>query len=322
MSIDKIYAPIAGNLLKLEQQLRELLHSDAPAVSEVNNYLASGPGKRIRPALFFLTYGIWRNNSGSGLPVALAVEMIHTATLVHDDVVDNSPLRRGRPSLNAVFGNHTAVLSGDYLFALAFSLLVNFGNLPIIREMAQVVKEMSEGEIRQCAERFNPFPAEATYYKLIEQKTACFFAACSASGGIAAGASSAFTGVLKSYGKHIGMAFQIIDDLIDFYGDEPKAGRPCMDDLRNGVFTLPLIHLLNTAKTADEFRTRLAGGTIDDRLIDDVRDAMEDNGSLAYARNIAEQYVKKAIRLTEQLPACSWRDHLTRLAHFILERKN
>ncbi len=320
MTVDEIYAPIAGNLAALERQLQEVLHSDNPGIRDVNAYLLASSGKRVRPALFLLACSLWRNDPGFSLPVALAIEMIHTATLIHDDVVDDSALRRGRPSLNAIFGNHTAVLSGDYLFAQAFSLLTGFGSLPIIRELAQVVKEMSEGEIIQQTERFNPFLTEETYFKLIKKKTACFFAACGACGGIAAGAAADQVQVLKNYGNYIGMAFQVIDDMIDFYADEERAGKPCLADLKSGVFTLPLIHLLNTSPDASEFRNRLAGGEINDRLVSDIRAGMESCGSLAYAGKIAEQYVKKAVSLALALPAGQPRDHLVRFGRFILER--
>lgn len=320
MGRDEIYAPIVTQLDELQHRMYRVLRSEEAVVQGVNNQLLASTGKRVRPALFLLSLGLWLEDPEPHIPVALAIEIIHAATLVHDDVVDNSLLRRSRPTVNADFGNHIAVLSGDYLFASAFDILSEYGNIAIIREMATVVKEMSEGEIQQQAEKYQVHLGEHTYLKRIAQKTAVFFAACSASGGIVAGASGEYISFLRSYGYKIGMAFQVIDDLLDFH-HEQVTGKTSCGDLQQGIYTLPVIHMLRVSPHAGKLQKALSLKNINDDLIASLKREMKECHSMEYAKSIAEKYIKEALNLTVNLPNRPFRKKLEQLAYFILERE-
>ena len=206
------YQKISAPLTIMEEELRNVLCSETAHMQAINSYVLSSPGKRIRPALFFLTLGLWDQNPAQHLPVALAIELVHTATLLHDDVVDAAAKRRGKASVNTVWGNQTAVLVGDYLFAKAFSLLTEYGSMPLVSEMAALVEAMAEGEIQQQAQRFNPGISREDYLGRITKKTAKFFTVAACAGAMVSKADAKSVNALKNYGYHIGMAFQIIDD--------------------------------------------------------------------------------------------------------------
>jgi heptaprenyl diphosphate synthase len=319
--VEEIYDHISLPLQQLEQELKEVLCSGETEIKSVTSHLLNNAGKRIRPVVFFLSLSLWQQDISRFLPVAAAIELIHSATLVHDDVVDGSVLRRGQPTINADWGNQTAVLTGDYLFAKAFTLLTDFGQIKIIREMARVVSEMSQGEIQQQAERFSTDLDEAAYLNRIAQKTAYFFTACCSSAGIAAAAPEDAIAALRGYGYRVGMAFQIADDLLDFSGDEAVTGKPTASDLRQGIFTLPVIHLLNTSLRGEELRVRLSEGEPEEDLINTVRQEMVFSQSLEYTRGIAENYINEAVQILKCLPHGKARQSLEQMAYFILDRR-
>jgi heptaprenyl diphosphate synthase len=279
LKIEEIYAPITHVLSQLEKELVDVLRSDESAVQDVNNHLMKIAGKRIRPALFFMCLQLWQKELRSYLPIALSIELIHSATLIHDDIVDDSNLRRGHETVNYRFGNHVAVLAGDYLFARAFSLLTDYGDIKVIAEMSKVVSEMSAGEIQQQSERFASDLDEETYLKRIGQKTACFFSACCGSAGIVAGLTEDDVIALKEFGQCVGMAFQIIDDVLDFGRTGLSTGKPQGADLEQGIITLPVIHMLNTSVNGDVLRQKLASRAIDSNLQNEFLAEMTSSGS-------------------------------------------
>lgn len=318
-STEEFLESIRLPLSSLEEGLREVLHSEESLVREINNHLLRAPGKRLRPALFLLSTGIWQNELAPFLPVALAIELIHSATLIHDDIVDQALLRRGCESLNARFGEHASVLAGDYLFAKAFKLLTEFGDIRVIREMARLVEEMSEGEIQQQAERYIPDIDEETYFRRISKKTARFFTVCAVCGGLVAGARPEEIQALEKFSFLTGLAFQIIDDILDFSG-EKTTGKAVAGDLRQGVVTLPVIHLLSVSPRREDVRTAIACRRVDEQLVAVVREELGNCGSLAYARREAARLIQEAQDALAALPSCKNRDLLESAAHFILYR--
>ncbi|MCW3491192.1 polyprenyl synthetase family protein [Dethiobacter alkaliphilus] len=312
---------ISGPLAKLEEELFLILTSQEPVVQEINKYLLETPGKRIRPALFFLSLALWKEEPEEHLSVAVALELIHSATLVHDDVVDASKVRRGKPSINEAWGNHTAVLTGDYLFARAFELLTEYGNISLIKEMSALVRDMSEGEIQQQAQRFRTDLDIKNYLQRIAKKTARFFMVCAKSGGVVARPQDTEAiCALENYGYNVGMAFQLIDDLLDVTGNEDTIGKPLGEDLSQGVITLPILHVLQVSSHGREFSAQIASRQIDDSLLSSLKEEMERHGCAEFVKNYAWQYVKAAQQALEPLPRNSCRETLDTASRFIVER--
>jgi heptaprenyl diphosphate synthase len=288
-------------------------------VRNVSEQLLKQRGKRIRPALFFLSANLWTEELHPFMPVALALELVHTATLIHDDVIDRSPLRRGQPTINASFGDQVSVLTGDYLFAKAFSLLAEYGNMEIIRKMAELVAEMSEAEIQQQAERFALDADREAYLQRISKKTARFFAVCTGSGGIVAKAGEKETLALERFGLLIGLAYQIVDDILDLTGSD-LMGKPAAADLRLGIITLPVIHLLQTSPKRENLRARISSRRIDEELLEHLSRALKESRSLDYAREEAGKLVDIALKELLLLPAHPSREMLAETACLMLER--
>lgn len=320
MEID-FYHQISAPLTKMEEELKNVLRSETARTQDVNSYLLRSPGKRIRPALFFLTLGLWDELPAQHLPVALAIELVHTATLLHDDVVDSAAMRRGKATVNTVWGNQTAVLMGDYLFAKAFSLLTEYGSLPLVREMAALVEAMAEGETQQQAERFNPRISCEEYLGRIGKKTAKFFTVAACAGAIVSAADDESVIALKNYGYHIGMAFQIIDDLLDFYGNGKKTGKPVASDLRQGIITLPVLHVLTVSKHQQRLAECIANERMDESFIDVINHEMVVCQSADYVRALAKDYVEAAISQLSALPERACRETLAEVARFIVDRE-
>lgn len=312
---------ISGPLARLEEELSRILTSQEPVVGEINKYLLQTPGKRIRPALFFLALALWKEMPEEHLPVAVALELIHSATLVHDDVVDESKVRRGKPSINETWGNHTAVLTGDYLFARSFGLLTEYGNISLIKEMSALVRDMSEGEIQQQAQRFCTELDMDDYLHRIAKKTARFFMVCAKSAGIVARPQDAEAiCALENYGHNVGMAFQLIDDLLDVTGSEDIIGKPLGEDLRQGVITLPVLHILQVSPHGREFSARIASRRIDDSLLATLKEEMVRHGCADFVKNYAWEYIRAAQQALAPLPRNSSRETLDAAARFIVER--
>lgn len=311
--------PVRLSLHSLEDGLHRVMRTGEGCVRSVSEHLLKQRGKRIRPALFYLSANLWREELESLMPVALALELIHTATLVHDDVIDRSPLRRGQPTVNASFGDQVSVLTGDYLFAKAFSLMAGYGNIEIIRKMAELVAEMSEAEIEQQAERFALDSDRETYFQRIGKKTARFFAVCTGSGGIVAGAGEKEILALERFGLLTGLAYQIVDDILDFTGSD-LMGKPAAVDLRQGIITLPVIHLLQTSSKRETLRAKISSRQIDEELLEQLSGALRESRSLDYAREEAGKLVNNALSELLRLPEHPAREMLAETACLLLER--
>lgn len=316
------YQALSAPLQQVEGGLKEILSTGETLLSDINSHLLSAKGKRIRPALFFLSLGLFSEEYDKHLPVAVAIELVHTATLVHDDVVDHASQRRGQSTVNAMWGNHTSVLAGDYLFAKAFRLLTEYGNIEVIREMATLVEVITEGEIQQQSERYVINSGLEAYLSRIAKKTARFFAACSRCGGLVCGNKNSTIRTLENFGFHLGMAFQMIDDILDFSADTLSTGKPAGSDLAQGIVTLPVLHLLQVSPHGSRFAEEISTRRINETLITEITGEIVRCGSDNYARELAQKYITIALGALQTLPSNAARETLELVAHFVIERRN
>ena len=254
MKQNHLFGLIETDLMAVETELAREIRSQVDLASEIGSHLLLAGGKRLRPALYLLCARSGNQNLAGIIPVAVAIELIHMATLVHDDVVDNATVRRGSSTANACWGNAASVLTGDYLFAKAFSLISELLDTQALKILTTAIREMCEGEISQLQDRFNPYQTEADYLKRINKKTAGFMAATSKLGALAARLDSAVVEALQRYGYALGMAFQIMDDLLDITASTEKIGKPVCNDLRQGILTLPTIYALQSSPRHDELK--------------------------------------------------------------------
>lgn len=320
MKVKEMLAGIEIELQELEIALKQVLDSQEKIVADASAHLLSSAGKRLRPALFFLCAKLTRDNLEEYIPVAVAIELIHSATLVHDDVVDNSNFRRGLPSVNSRWGNQVSVLLGDYLFARAFALLTDYGSLLLINLMSRVVENMSEGEIQQLYEVCTPDLSQEDYLDRVKKKTALFFSSSCQSAGVVTGAGDLEVLALKNYGYNLGMAFQIIDDLLDFKGKESEVGKPVGNDLRQGIVTLPVIYMLDVSDRGEYFKDRIRNREIDPDLVEQVVHEIIRSGSHERAYEMAEGYIDQAIKELAVFPGSPYKRTLEYLARFVLVR--
>jgi len=316
-----IFAAVADDLRQVESAIEEALKTSDAMLADVSTHLLHAGGKRIRPALVLLASKFPGSQLERVVPVAVAVELIHMATLVHDDVVDKATVRRGLPTVNAKWSNQISVLVGDYLFAKAFSILAKTGDTRVVQIMADVVYEMSRGEVAQIESYFQTEQTEAQYYERIAQKTGYLIAECCRLGAVVAGAEEAEIRSLYNYGMGVGLSFQIADDLLDFHGSAAKVGKPVAGDLKTGILTLPVIHALQHSAHADELRSIISTHSISDADVARVKDLLEECGSFAYARAKADLHLANAVAELERVPELATRAGLQLLADFVINRQ-
>lgn len=316
-----IFSEIADDLRLVESAIEQALVTSDAMLGEVSTHLLRAGGKRIRPALVLLASKFPGVQLERVIPVAVAVELIHMATLVHDDVVDKATVRRGLPTVSAQWSNQVAVLIGDYLFAKGFSLLSQTGNTRVVQVMADVVYEMSRGELAQIVSYFQVGQTEDEYYLRIAQKTGYLIAECCRLGGIVAGAEERQVQALYDYGMGVGLSFQVADDLLDFHGSAAKVGKPVCGDLKTGILTLPVIHALQHSSHTAELRAIIETRSISDADIDRVKVILEEAGSFAYAREKADLHLANAVAKLDQVPELATRSALQVLADFVINRQ-
>jgi octaprenyl-diphosphate synthase len=326
MTFLSMLAPVADDLAKVDDLIRKRLDSDVALVSQVADYIVASGGKRLRPALLLLASGAagYREPAGRNarLQLAAVVEFIHTATLLHDDVVDESPLRRGRSTANAAFGNAAAVLVGDFLYSRAFQMMVEAGNMRVMQVLAEATNTIAGGEVLQLMGSHDPAVDEARYLEVIRRKTAKLFEAAARLGGVLAASEAAIEAGLADYGMHVGTAFQLIDDVLDYSGDAATIGKSLGDDLAEGKPTLPLIHVMRTGSATHAERVRRAiveGGR---EAFGDVLEAIRASGALDYARAAARREADAAARAIAALPASEFKQSLLELASFSVTRSS
>lgn len=312
MDFSQIFDPIAAQLGKFESEYNRILETDSVIVKKITDHLYGGAGKRLRPALLFLAAG---KNVEKTLYPALAIELIHTATLLHDDVIDDSPTRRGIQTVNYKWNNLVSVLMGDYLFAKAFRLLVQAGEPQILASFALATERVSVGELNQAYYTGDFDITEETYIKVIADKTASLFACSAEAGAICSGLDSDKAQLLKSYGENIGMAFQITDDLLDLIGEPKKTGKTLGSDIREGWVTLPLIHALkNDNNGSKETFKKILGGDVAPDELEKVISFVKGNGGIEYAEQKARGYVENAIAILHKLDGIPTKGALEGLA--------
>ncbi len=320
---DRLAAALEVDLLAVGRVIRERMQSDAaPRIPEVTAHLIEAGGKRLRPMLVLAAARMLGYGGAHHVDLAVAVEFIHTATLLHDDVVDDSKQRRGRPTANLLWDNMSSVLVGDYLFARSFQLMVETGNLRVLGILADAAATIAEGEVLQLVAARDLSSTEDVYLRVIRGKTAALFAAATQAGAVVAGAGSDHEEALREYGDALGIAFQIVDDLLDIEGTD-AIGKNRGDDLREGKLTLPVIRAV-AASDAEEraFWTRVIGrGEIGDEDLARARGIMERHGTLLAARAEAESWVARARAALQRLPEHPLREMLAELADYVVARK-
>lgn len=320
VSLDALNKLLAPDMLAVDRVIRERLHSDVVLIRQVAEYIIGGGGKRLRPALVLLSAGALGYRGTAHHALAAVVEFIHTATLLHDDVVDESALRRGRPTANTLFGNAASVLVGDFVYSRAFQMMVDVDDMRVLQVLADATNVIAEGEVLQLMNCRNADLDEAGYLQVIRYKTAKLFEAASRLGALLSGAPPAVEEAMAAYGGHLGTAFQLIDDVLDYSGDAGVIGKNVGDDLAEGKPTLPLIRTLRqgTASEAALVRAALTSGGLDD--LDRVLAAIRSSGALDYTRRQAEQEAAAASAALAAIPSTQYRDSLLQLASFAVTR--
>ncbi|MCJ7654086.1 MAG: polyprenyl synthetase family protein [Dehalococcoidia bacterium] len=319
MNLNDIYKPVQGDLEKVERSLEEIADSGFPLLAQLLTYTLKNGGKRIRPALTLLAGKFYVYDSALLVLMAAAIELLHTATLVHDDIVDNSPVRRGKPTVRHTWGENRALLLGDYLFAKAGSLAASTGSLRVVKLFSQTLMTISGGELKQTGVTFALASARDYYFAWVSAKTACLFATATESGAILSQAPEDAIEAMRDYGHNLGMAFQIVDDVLDFVGDEDEMGKPVGSDLREGTMTLPSILFAesypgdNLIKSAVEKKDAESVAL----AVEKIRNSSVIDDCLA----LAAEFCSRASQAVEKLPDSSARQSLLDLAAYITQRR-
>ena len=294
LDLPAIQSLAADDMAAVDALIRRRLQSDVVLVNQVAEHIVAGGGKRLRPMLLLLAARALGHAGADAHQLAAVVEFIHTATLLHDDVVDESDLRRGRKTANALFGNAASVLVGDFLYSRSFQLMVELERVEVMRILADTTNAIAEGEVLQLLHIRNPDTDEPAYLKVIERKTAVLFAAATRLGALLAGADAQTQQALYDYGMALGYAFQIADDVLDYSADETALGKHLGDDLAEGKATLPLIHAIRHAPEATAARLRGIVSEGEAEAMPEVLAAIESTGGIAYSRSRAEEYAAAA----------------------------
>jgi geranylgeranyl pyrophosphate synthase len=321
--------PLAAELEQVERKLREPVHPQYPQLGAVLQHLLESGGKRLRPALALLAGRIYGADIGKLVSLAAAVEMLHTATLVHDDLIDGALLRRGNATLNASWSPGATVLTGDFLFARSAGLAAETQNVRVITIFANTLMAICSGELRQLFER-HTLPelggeeawqtALKRYDQRIDAKTASLFAAATEAAAVLGSAPEGQTIALRAYGHYLGLGFQIIDDVLDIAGDEATLGKPVGSDLREGIITLPVLHYLR-AHPEDERIATILRDTPDDALVRDVVSSIRRSGAVDYALERAHTFIAQSKAALLAIPSCPPREALSALADYTASRK-
>jgi len=322
MQLKDIRALVASDLAAVDAEIRRQLASDVVLVNQVGDYIVGSGGKRLRPLLVVLAARAAGARDTTHVPAAALIEFIHTATLLHDDVVDDSARRRGRETANEAFGNPASVLVGDFLYSRAFQMMATLDSAAIIRVMADATNTIAAGEVMQLMNSGDPDTTEIRYLEVIYRKTARLFEAGAQVAAIVAKAPPPVEAALTRYGKHLGIAFQLIDDALDYRGDADELGKDVGDDLAEGKPTLPLIHALKhgDAGAAAMIRQAIAQGGTEEQA--PIRAVIESTGGLDYTARLAEAEARRAEEALHEVPASAYRDALAGLARFAVGRSS
>lgn len=320
-NLSQIQQLIAQDMQQTNQQILAQLNSDVALINQLGYYIIQSGGKRIRPMIAILAARALGVASDEPITCATFIEFIHTATLLHDDVVDESALRRGNPTANAEFGNAASVLVGDFIYTRAFQLMTSLNSLPILKIMSDATNVIAEGEVQQLMNVNDPNTSEESYMKVIYGKTARLFEAATHCAAILANADKAQEIALQNYGRYLGTAFQLIDDILDYSANAEKLGKNIGDDLAEGKPTLPLLHAMHNGNPEQAQLIREAieqGGKRD--ILAQVLDIMAEHKSLEYAMQRAKQEAQKAVDSIAILPESKYKQALISLAYLSVDR--
>ncbi|WP_457568340.1 polyprenyl synthetase family protein [Desulfurobacterium sp.] len=322
MKIFKPFEVIREELQACEDYARKLLRSDVKSVLETGGYIFNSGGKRVRPGLTILSGKLFKPDQTRLIPVAIAMEYIHTATLLHDDIVDGASLRRGKPSANAVYGNDVAVLVGDYMFAQGVSTFASFGGVEVLQRALDAIRDMSEGELKQL-EVIGKFDlSEEDYFDIIYRKTASLLSTCCEAGAIIGGANEEEKLSLRKFGRYIGYAFQLVDDAFDYVSDEKTIGKPAGNDIREGKVTYPLIAVRNDLSKVEMEKIIHILNMNNPRQedVDYIRKLVLEKGGVGKTFALAKSYVEKAKNLISPFGESMYKKSLLEIADFIVAR--
>ncbi|MEQ9010883.1 polyprenyl synthetase family protein [Algiphilus sp.] len=320
MDFKDCIAPVADDMRAVDTLIRDRLHSDVVLINQISAHIIGSGGKRLRPILALMAARAHGDTTDKPVLLAAIIEFIHTATLLHDDVVDETERRRGQPTANANWGNPGAVLSGDFLYSRSFQLMVEADDMRLMRELADTTNAIAEGEVLQLMACGNPDTDEAAYLEVIERKTARLFRAATRLGAMLAGGDEAVQQAARDYGHNLGMAFQIVDDLLDYLADPQVSGKNLGTDLAEGKPTLPLIRAMQVGGSTEQrlLRSAIADGGSDD--IESVLRAVESTDAIHYTSAAAQRYASAAQSALAHVPPSDYRTAMSQLADFTVSR--
>ena len=320
-TLDDLKALTAGDMLRLNQVITDNLASEVVLINQLSQHIILSGGKRLRPMLVLLAAKACNYQGEDDALLAAVVEFIHTATLLHDDVVDDSDMRRGQRTASTIWGNEAAVLVGDYLYSRAFQMMIRAESMPILALLADTTNTIAQGEVLQLLNIRDPDTSEARYQEVIYAKTACLFEAAARIGALLAGADAERETALQAYGKHLGTAFQLIDDALDYSADSKELGKNIGDDLAEGKPTLPLIRALETGSAAQRRLIREAIEAGDAARFEEISRVIADTGALQYTIEQAQAQAASARQSLDAMADSEYRQALTFLADYAVERK-
>ncbi len=319
---ERVAGLVGDDLRLVEEEIRRELDSPVTLIQDMGEYIAGAGGKRLRPMLLLLAARLAGAHGSRCVRLACVVELLHTATLIHDDVVDQAPLRRGRPSANAQWGDDASVLVGDHLYSKSFAMLVRDNDRAVMETLARATVSMTEAEVFQLERKRSGLLTEADYIRIISQKTASFISACCRIGGLLGDIGPEQVEALTRYGLDVGVAFQISDDSLDFVADQSRLGKAVGADLREGKRTLPLIAMLKRASPAEDERVRLLlrRATLSPAEVEEIRQLVVEHAGVEYAMEWAHEYASAAKRDLEAFPPSEERETLALIADFVVDR--
>ncbi len=323
-SLDRALAPVAADLEDLNRNISGFLPSESATSRQVIDHVVASGGKRIRPALYFFVCRMLGYRGEHLVPIAAVTEFVHAASLLHDDVVDNSTLRRNKPTPNSIWGDQAAVLTGDLVYARASEMMADTGSLEIVKLFARAIRLMSEGELLQLENVFNPRVSTETYLRILNCKTAVLIAAACRSAGVLGGVTVEQREALARFGELTGVAFQLIDDALDYLSSSARFGKPTLADLKDGKVTMPVILLRDLATGPEQARISdtLARETMEDADVEWIAGLVEKHGTALRTIEIATEYTIEAVRCLAVFPESPERADLEALAMKLVRRFN
>jgi octaprenyl-diphosphate synthase len=321
-ALAQLFEPIRDDLREVERDFARHVQSQVALIPTIGDYIQNGGGKRIRPAVLLMAARMAGYSGERAVLYASVLEFIHTATLVHDDIIDESQLRRGRQAVHTRWGNHVTVLFGDFLYLKSMSLALTQDDLAVIRLLCDVTLRIVEGEIYQLTKNGDADLTEAEHFEIVQSKTAYLFAGCARIGGMLGPTTREQQEALWQYGLNIGMAFQIVDDLLDFTGEEVALGKPVGGDLREGKLTLPVIHMRDRGgpRAAALLRKVVEAREVSLEEWREIRALLTQNRSIEYAQRVASDYVERAKKTLYSFPSSDARDALMFLPDYVVSR--